>query len=189
MDKMEIMDSAIKDTIAGKILADEAPLEDIQEDIISDNEVLSIAEVLDKMKEIVEKLNDLDNYKLAVSKKRAEIDGRDFDLMHELENVFIKMEEDPEFKLTAKGCRNFIEELMQIRAMRRALKVSDNSIYEFQSRSNKLNNEVNRQFLLAEVNKETKKLTRDYRHRVYSQEELNKIFDVKEKSEENGAGI
>lgn len=111
-----------------------------------------------------------------VSKKRRQTDWKILDLLHKLEEPVL------EKQLTAKGCKNLMEELAHCRKLRRTLKVSDKLIYEFQQRYARLNNHNNRSLLISDIKKEKNSLTQPYKNRVYNEEQLQKLFDIKKES-------
>lgn len=161
---------------------------DIDENqLLKDEEVLSVEELNDRIIGAINLLDHIDEYKIAVSNKRREVSYREFDLMHNLEVIMAKMENDPEFKISAKGLRNFFNELGAVRELRRILKVSDELIYEFQKQTNRLNNTGNRALVRSDISRTKNKLTQPHRNRIYNEEELNKLFDIKENdsNEEN----
>lgn len=161
---------------------------DIDENqLLKDEEVLSVEELNDRIIGAINLLDHIDEYKIAVSNKRREVSYREFDLMHNLEVIMAKMENDPEFKISAKGLRNFFNELGAVRELRRILKVSDELIYEFQKQTNRLNNTGNRALVRSDIGRTKNKLTQPHRNRIYNEEELNKLFDIKENdsNEEN----
>ena len=82
--------------------------------------------------------------------------------------------------MTIYGFIKVILKLHDLRELRRTLKVSDSVIYEFQKNTSKLNNEGNRKLLDHAVMKEMNQLTKPYRNRVYTTEELDDMFKATE---------
>lgn len=176
-------DEEILAEILGNDTIDDTNIDENQ--LLTDEEVLSVDELMDRIIGAINLLDHIDEYKVSVSNKRREVSYREFDLMHNLEVIQHKMKNDPDFKITAKGIRNFFNELGEVRELRRTLKVSDELIYEFQKQTNRLNNAGNREMVRNDVHKSKKKLTQPHRNRIYSEEQLNKLFDIKEEGLED----
>lgn len=155
----------------------EQPEGELELNTMLDENVFSVEELTDRIVGAINLLDHIDEYKNEVSKKRREIAWREFDLVHTLEE-FQKLEEKG-LKISAKGCRNITETIMYYRALRRILKVSDELIYEFQKRYNRLNNVGNRSMVRSDIEREKKRLTQHHRNRIYTDEELYKLADIK----------
>lgn len=179
------MENKVEEEIFDEISEEDLPDIALDENIIPDEEVLSVEELLDRIIGAINLLDHIDEYKEAVSKKRREIAYRQFDIDHTLEDIQNIMDEHPDFKLSAKGCRNITEESAHLRKLRRILKVSDALIYEFQKRTNRLNNASNREMLRNDIHREKKNLTKPHHNRVYTQEQLYKFADIKPEEIEN----
>lgn len=139
---------------------------------ISDDEIFNLDELSDRMLGVTSLLNHIDQYKQDVSKKRRETDWKILDILHKLEDNIDDM--------TIYGFIKVILKLHDLRELRRTLKVSDSVIYEFQKNTSKLNNEGNRKLLDHAVMKEMNQLTKPYRNRVYTTEELDDMFKATE---------
>lgn len=139
---------------------------------ISDDEIFNLDELSDRMLGVTSLLNHIDQYKQDVSKKRRETDWKILDILHKLEDNIDDM--------TIYGFIKVILKLHDLRELRRTLKVSDSVIYEFQKNISKLNNEGNRKLLDHAVMKEMNQLTKPYRNRVYTTEELDDMFKATE---------
>lgn len=143
---------------------------------VPDEEIFDLTELSDRLLGVTSLLNHIDQYKEDVSKKRRETDWKILDILHRLEDNIDNM--------TVYGFFKVIYELHHLRELRRTLKVSDTVIYEFQRNSNRLNNEGNRKMLDSTVCRELDKLTRPYRNRVYTEEQLNDMFTATELTDE-----
>ena len=146
-------------------------------DFIPDNEIFSVDELSNWVMGATSLLNSIDEYKENVSNKRRETDWRLVDILHRLENNIDDM--------TIYGMISVILELHKLRKIRRTLMVSDTAIYDFQKNTNRLNNINNRNMVDASFMKSVKNLTKPYRNRVYTEEQLNKMFCATSLSEEN----
>ena len=143
---------------------------------VPDEEIFGLTELSDRLLGVTSLLNHIDRYKEDVSKKRRETDWKILDILHRLEDNIDNM--------TVYGFFKVMYELHHLRELRRTLKVSDTVIYEFQRNSNKLNNEGNRKMLDGTICRELDKLTRPYRNRVYTEEQLDEMFTATELTDE-----
>lgn len=124
-------------------------------------------DVLKTIAEIVDKLNELDNYDNGLSQLLSECDEREQDLLHYIENNKINM----------LWCYKYVRELKNIREKRRNIKNDIERITKFKEHKTKLVSTIdNRQLMLAELNKREKQLNCPYKNRRYAEEELQKIL-------------
>lgn len=182
--KIALTDEEIMSEITENIEYEDSEIDENQ--LLKDEEVLTVEELNDRIIGAINLLDHIDEYKVAVSNKRREVSYREFDLMHNLEVIQRKMKDDPNYKISAKGIRNFFNELGDVRELRRTLKVSDELIYEFQKQTNRLNNSGNRAMVRSDIGRTKSKLTQPHRNRIYTEEQLNKLFDVKEEGQIEG---
>lgn len=124
-------------------------------------------DVLKTITEIVDKLNEIDNYDTGLSQLLSEFDEREQDLLHYIENNKINM----------LWCYKFVRELKNVREKRRNIKNDMERIMKFKEQKTKLASTIdNRQLMLAELNKREKQLNCPYKNRRYTEEELQKIL-------------
>ena len=124
-------------------------------------------DVLSEITEIVEKLNEIDNYDIGLSQLLSECDERQQDLLHYIENNKINM----------LWCYKYVRELKNIREKRRKIKNDIERLIRYKELKTKLaSTQENRQLMLAELNKREKNLNCPYKNRRYSEEELQKIL-------------
>ncbi len=124
-------------------------------------------DVLKTIAEIVDKLNEIDNYDSGLSQLLSECDEREQDLLHYIENNKINM----------LWCYKYVRELKSIREKRRNIKNDMERITKFKEQKTKLVSTIdNRQLMLAELNKREKQLNCPYKNRRYAEEELQKIL-------------
>lgn len=124
-------------------------------------------DVLKTIAEIVDKLNELDNYDNGLSQLLSECDEKEQDLLHYIENNKINM----------LWCYKYVRELKNIREKRRNIKNDMERITKFKEQKTKLVSTIdNRQLMLAELNKREKQLNCPYKNRRYAEEELQKIL-------------
>lgn len=130
-------------------------------------------DILSETKEIVQKLNELDEYFDSLAEKQRETDYKLSDLYHYIENNQLKTNE----------CYRIIKEIKKQREIRRRLKNDYELLKTFNNNYGRLNNSNNRKMLLAEVNKMNKQLNQKYKNRVYTEEEMRQILGKKEVEE------
>ena len=124
-------------------------------------------DVLREITEIVEKLNEIDNYDIGLSQLLSECDERQQDLLHYIENNKINM----------LWCYKYVRELKNVREKRRNIKNDIERLTRYKELKTKLASTAeNRQLMLAELNKREKSLNCPYKNRRYSEEELQKIL-------------
>ena len=124
-------------------------------------------DVLREITEIVEKLNEIDNYDSSLSQLLSECNEKEQDLLHYIENNKINM----------LWCYKYVRELKNVREKRRNIKNDIERIMKFKEQKTKLASTIyNRQLMLAELNKREKQLNCPYKNRRYTEEELQKIL-------------
>lgn len=123
--------------------------------------------VLELITEIVDKLNELDNYDSGLPQLLSECDEKEQDLLHYVENN----------KINVLWCYKYVKELKNVRERRRTIKNDIERLLKFKENKTKLVSTIdNRQMLLAELNKREKQLNCSYKNRRYTEEELQKIL-------------
>lgn len=123
--------------------------------------------VLKEITEIVEKLNLLEKYDSGLAQLLSEVDEREQDLLHYIENN----------KINILWCYKYVKELKSIREKRRCIKNDMERLIKFKEHKAKLISTVdNRQLMLSEMNKREKQLNCPYKNRRYTEEEMQKIL-------------
>jgi hypothetical protein len=125
-------------------------------------------EIIEKVKEISELMNELQSYTNNLSANLQAVDYRISDLLH-----FIESE-----KLDTKACYRIVKELKNVRKDRRKIKNDMELSKTLNLNLNKLLGIENRQFLLAELNKTNNHLNNKYRNRIYTEEEIKELIGV-----------
>ena len=124
-------------------------------------------DVLKTITEIVNKLNEIDNYDSSLSQLLSECNEREQDLLHYIENN----------KINIVWCYKYVRELKNVREKRRNIKNDIERIMKFKEQKTKLASTIdNRQLMIAELNKREKQLNCPYKNRRYTEEELQKIL-------------
>ena len=122
--------------------------------------------VIEEVTTIVTLLNELDNYSSSLVNKISELDLRQQDLLHYIENNSLKTNE----------CYRIIRELKKIRESRRKVKNDMDLLSKYNEQKTKLVSTDNRRFLLAEMHKREKILGKSYTNKGYTDEELEAIL-------------
>lgn len=122
--------------------------------------------VIEEITTIVTLLNELDNYSSGLVNKISELDLKQQDLLHYIENNSLKTNE----------CYRIIRELKKIRENRRKVKNDMDLMSKYNEQKTKLVSTDNRRFLLAEMHKREKILGKSYTNKGYTDEELESIL-------------
>lgn len=122
--------------------------------------------VIEEITTIVTLLNELDNYSSGLVNKISELDLKQQDLLHYIENNSLKTNE----------CYRIIRELKKIRENRRQIKNDMDLMSKYNEQKTKLVSTDNRRFLLAEMHKRAKILGKSYTNKGYTDEELESIL-------------
>ena len=104
---------------------------------------------------------------------QRDIDYRLCDLYHYIENNSLKTNE----------CYRIIKEIKKQREQRRRLKSDYELLKVYKNNIQRFNNENNRKMVIADIHKTKKELGKNYKNRIYSEEELNEILGKKEVKE------
>ena len=122
--------------------------------------------IVEEVKEIISKLNAIDNYNSSLSQQLSVIDKKQQDILHLIESQ----------KISAFEAYRIIKELRQVRIERRKIKNDMELLRVYDENKNKLSSNENRQFLLHEVCKKEKNLNTEYKYQEYTKEELESII-------------
>ena len=122
--------------------------------------------IVDEVKKIILKLNELDDLYEDLPKQLSEVDTKICDILHLIESNNLKTNE----------CYRIIRELKKHRMKRRQIKNNYTILQVFNTHINKLPLEENRSFLLNEINKKNKEINSEYKNRIYTSEEIDNIL-------------
>ncbi len=123
-------------------------------------------DVLEEIKNIISKLDSLDDYRENLNEILSNQDLALSDLYHYIE--FNKMDN--------KKCYRMIKELKQVLNTRRKCKQDIAVLDVFIAQKNRLNLKDNRRLLIADIHKHYKSVTKEYKNRVYTDEELEDLL-------------
>lgn len=122
--------------------------------------------VAEEIKEIVTKLDKIDDYSNSLSDKLSVVDSKLQDLLHYIENN----------KINILWCYRMIKEIKMLREERRKIKNDIELLSKYNEQKNKIISKENRQFLLTEVYKKEKSLGKKYVNKQYTEDEMQKII-------------
>ena len=123
-------------------------------------------DVIEEINEVVNRLNKIDEYNSTLADNLSELDCKQQDLLHYIENT----------KASVLWVYRMIKELKNVRINRRKVKNDMELLSKFNEQKTKLLSKENRQFMLAEIHKKEKMLGKKYTNKQYSEEELQKIL-------------
>lgn len=125
--------------------------------------------IVEKIKEVVSKLDEIDNLINTQPQEMQNIDYKLSDLLHLIENN----------ELGDKACINVVKKIHNLRKIRRSLKNEHEIENTYTTHKNKLIGKDTRSFLINEICKTDKQLNKNYKNRVYTKEEINKLIAPK----------
>lgn len=117
---------------------------------------------------VVQELNEIDDYDNSLSNQLSICDSKISDLMHLIESETLKTNQ----------CYRIVKELKKLRVERRKIKNDMDLLNTYRNNQQKLLNQNNRQMLLAELGKKEKTLNYKYNNRVYTEEEIKELIGV-----------
>lgn len=122
--------------------------------------------VIEEIKNIVDKLDRIDDYSNSLSDKLSVVDSKLQDLLHYIENN----------KINVLWCYRMIKEIKVLREERRKIKNDMELLSKYSEQKNKIISKENRQFLMTEIYKKEKTLSKNYTNKQYTEEEMQKIL-------------
>ena len=124
--------------------------------------------VVEKLKEVVTILNEIDSMIESQSVELQNVDLRLSDLYHLIENN----------ELSKEASAKVVSEIHDLRLMRRYLHNEHEIENTYNVHKSKLTGKDTRQFLMAEVHKTVKALDTEYKNRILTDEEVNEIINL-----------
>lgn len=123
-------------------------------------------DIMAKITEAIDLLNAIDQYDNSLINKLSELDSKEQDLLHYIENNRINM----------LWCYNMVKKIKEIRLERRKVKKDIELMSRYNDLKNRLASSDSRQFIIAELHKREKTLTTTYKNRQYSEEDIRDIL-------------
>ena len=120
-------------------------------------------EIVDEIQSAIFALSKIEQLNTDLPNQQSEIDSKLTDILHLIENN----------KLNTKQCYRAVRLIHELRTERRNILNSYEIVKQYKTNEAKLQNEGNRQLLLADIKKNEKRLNNSkYTIRVYSKQEL-----------------
>lgn len=120
-------------------------------------------EIVDEIQSAIFALSKIEQLNIDLPNMQSEIDSKLTDILHLIENN----------KLNTKQCYRAVRLIHELRTERRNILNSYEIVKQYKTNEAKLQNEGNRQLLLADIKKNEKRLNNSkYTNRVYSKQEL-----------------
>lgn len=124
-------------------------------------------EILEKIKDVVSILDELEDYDNNLSNKQSNVDQSISDVYHYIENN----------RITSKSGYRICKELKMLLLERRSLKQERSLLDTFSNEKTRLNLKTNRSILLADLHKTQKNFDTEYKYRVYDKDEFAKRME------------
>ena len=123
-------------------------------------------DTIEDLKEIIIKLNEIDNYRESLSEQLSIVDEKQQDILHLIEKQ----------KISAFGAYRLLKELKKVREERRKIKNDIETLHSFNDQKSRLLTKENRGILLQTLSNREKKLNTEYTNRQYKDGELEAII-------------
>lgn len=123
-------------------------------------------DIMAKLTDAIDVLNAIDEYDAALSYKLSELDCKEQDLLHHIEDN----------KINILWCYNIVKKIKEIRIERRKVKNDMELMSRYNEIKSKMTSKENRQFILVELHKKEKQLQTTYKNRQYSDDDIKAIL-------------
>lgn len=123
-------------------------------------------DIMAKITEAIDLLNAIDQYGNSLINKLSELDSKEQDLLHYIEDNRINM----------LWCYNIVKKIKEIRLERRKVKKDIELMGKYNDLKNRLASSDSRQFIIAELHKKEKSLQTTYKNRQYSEDDIRDIL-------------
>lgn len=130
-------------------------------------------DVIKEIHNVIESLNEIDNYYESLTSRLSEIDQKTQDLLHYIEYN----------KISILWAYKYLVELKKLRIERRKIKNDMAILGKYSEHKNKLLSVSNRVFLLTEIHKVEKQLETPYKNRQYKDGEIEEILKKSNKND------
>ena len=127
--------------------------------------------IIDKITNAISILDEIDDMIRTQSEELQKVDYKLSDLYHLIENN----------ELSDEASINVVREIHLLRKERRSLNNEHDLEVVYQNQKQKMIGNDSRQFLVTELNKTNKRLNSEYKNRVYTEEEIEKLISPKKK--------
>lgn len=127
--------------------------------------------IIEKISNAISILDEIDNMIKTQSEELQKVDYKLSDLYHLVENN----------ELSDEASINVVREIHLLRKERRSLNNEHELEIVYQNQKQKMIGNDSRQFIITELNKTNKRLNNEYKNRVYTEEEIEKLISPKKK--------
>lgn len=127
--------------------------------------------IIEKISNAISILDEIDNMIKTQSEELQKVDYKLSDLYHLVENN----------ELSDEASINVVREIHLLRKERRSLNNEHELEIVYQNQKQKMIGNDSRQFIITELNKTNKRLNSEYKNRVYTEEEIEKLISPKKK--------
>ena len=127
--------------------------------------------IIEKISNAISILDEIDNMIRTQSIELQKVDYKLSDLYHLVENN----------ELSDEASINVVREIHLLRKERRSLNNEHELEIVYQNQKQKMIVNDSRQFIITELNKTNKRLNNEYKNRVYTEEEIEKLISPKKK--------
>lgn len=127
--------------------------------------------ILEKIKQVVEMLNDIDSMIETQSSELQNVDYQLCDIYHLIENN----------ELSDNASINIVKKIHELRKARRDLNNEHEIENTYNTHKSKLAGKETRQFLITEIHKTQKSLGTQYKNRVLTDEDITEMLEPKKK--------
>lgn len=124
-------------------------------------------DVIKQLHQIIESLDEIDEYYESLTGKLSEVDQKTQDLLHYIEYN----------KISILWAYKYIVLLKRLRVERRKIKNDMTILGKYSEQKNKLLSSTNRKFLMSEIHKTEKQLDTPYKNRQYKDGEIEEILN------------
>ena len=119
-----------------------------------------------KINEAIKLLNSIDEYGSTLVSKLSDLDSKEQDILHYIENN----------RISVLWCYNIVKKLKDIRIERRKVKNDMELMSKYNDLKNRLSSKDNREFILSQLHVKEKQLNTTYKNRKYSEEDIRNIL-------------
>lgn len=123
-------------------------------------------DIIEELKEVVERLDKIDEYINSLYDEQSVLDGKEQDLLHYIENN----------KISTFKCYHIVKEIKSNRLTRRKVKLDIEIGRRYAEIKTKMISSENRKLLMQDLYKRKKQLQTEYKNRQYTDEEMQNIL-------------
>lgn len=123
-------------------------------------------DVMAKINEAIRLLNAIDEYGSTLVARLSDLDSKEQDLLHYIENN----------RINPLWCYNILKKIKNIRVERRKVKNDMELMSKYNDLKNRLASKDNREFILTQLHIKEKQLNTTYKNRKYDEDDIRDIL-------------